>query len=62
MERDLTNREWLAYWTKVTGEVAKVGHRGRRSVADLAGSPRPACCEEHGSDERVVDEGLTLSC
>jgi hypothetical protein len=32
MERDLTNREWLAYWTKVAGEVADAAERTANSA------------------------------
>ena len=32
MERDLTNREWLAYWTKVAGEGSDAAGRAGNSA------------------------------
>jgi hypothetical protein len=32
MERDLTNREWLAYWTKFAGERSDAAERAANSA------------------------------
>ena len=32
MERDLTNKEWLAYWTKVAGDGSNAAERAANSA------------------------------